>query len=52
MPDEGERRTEKDALGEVKVPARALFGAATQRAVENFPSAGCACPAASSARWP
>lgn len=30
-------RIERDSLGEVKVPARALFGAQTQRAVENFP---------------
>lgn len=30
-------RIEKDSLGEVKVPADALYGAQTQRAVENFP---------------
>ena len=30
-------RTEKDSLGEMKVPADALWGAQTQRAVENFP---------------
>ena len=29
-------RTEKDSLGEVKVPAKALWGAQTQRAVNNF----------------
>jgi len=29
-------RIEKDSLGEVKVPKRALFGAQTQRAIENF----------------
>lgn len=29
-------RTEKDALGEIKVPADAMYGAQTQRAVENF----------------
>ena len=29
-------RTEKDSLGEVKVPANAYYGAQTQRAVENF----------------
>ncbi|MFH2037390.1 MAG: aspartate ammonia-lyase [Candidatus Zixiibacteriota bacterium] len=29
-------RIEKDTLGEVKVPARAYYGAQTQRAVENF----------------
>jgi aspartate ammonia-lyase len=35
-----EYRTEKDTLGEVKVPAEALYGAQTQRAVENFPISG------------
>jgi len=30
-------RTEKDSLGEVQVPADALYGAQTQRAVDNFP---------------
>jgi fumarate hydratase class II len=30
-------RTEKDSLGEMQVPAHALWGAQTQRAVENFP---------------
>ena len=30
-------RTEKDSLGEVRVPADALYGAQTQRAKENFP---------------
>jgi fumarate hydratase class II len=34
---EPEYRTEKDSLGEMKVPADALWGAQTQRAVENFP---------------
>jgi fumarate hydratase class II len=29
-------RTEKDSMGEVRVPAEALYGAQTQRAVENF----------------
>jgi fumarate hydratase class II len=33
-------RIEKDSLGEVKVPANALYGAQTQRAVENFPVSG------------
>jgi fumarate hydratase, class II len=32
-----EMRTEKDSLGEMQVPADALYGAQTQRAVENFP---------------
>lgn len=35
-----ETRTEKDSLGEVQVPAEALYGAQTQRAVENFPVSG------------
>src|SRR5262245_12753404 len=30
-------RIEKDSLGEMKVPDAALWGAQTQRAVENFP---------------
>ncbi|TKB09457.1 class II fumarate hydratase [Desulforhopalus sp. IMCC35007] len=29
-------RTERDTMGEMKIPATALFGAQTQRAVENF----------------
>ena len=33
-------RTEKDALGEIKVPSDALYGAQTQRAVENFKISG------------
>ncbi|KEF30644.1 Fumarate hydratase class II [Marinobacter nitratireducens] len=35
-----EYRTETDSLGEVRVPANALWGAQTQRAVENFPVSG------------
>ncbi len=31
-----EYRTEKDTMGEVKVPANAYYGAQTQRSVENF----------------
>jgi fumarate hydratase class II len=30
-------RTEHDSMGDVQIPAAALFGAQTQRAVENFP---------------
>ena len=30
-------RIEKDSMGEVKVPETAIYGAQTQRAVENFP---------------
>ena len=35
-----EFRIEKDSLGEMRVPAQALYGAQTQRAVENFPITG------------
>jgi len=40
-----EFRTEKDSLGEVHVPADALWGAQTQRAVDNFPVSGQPMPA-------
>ncbi len=33
-------RTERDSLGELQVPAEALYGVQTQRAVENFPISG------------
>ena len=33
-------RKEKDSMGEVSLPANALYGATTQRAVENFPISG------------
>jgi fumarate hydratase, class II len=39
MTNEGVR-TEHDSMGEVLVPARALWRAQTQRAVENFPLSG------------
>jgi len=35
-----EFRIEHDTMGEVKVPKNALYGAQTQRAVENFPISG------------
>lgn len=35
-----EFRIEHDTMGEVKVPAKALYRAQTQRAVENFPISG------------
>ncbi len=35
-----EYRIEKDSMGEVKVPADALYGAQTQRAFDNFPVSG------------
>jgi len=40
----GETRTEKDSMGELQVPAWALWGAQTQRAVQNFPISGMAMP--------
>jgi fumarate hydratase, class II len=33
-------RTEHDSMGELQVPAEALWGAQTQRAVDNFPISG------------
>ena len=33
-------RIEKDSMGELKVPADALWGAQTQRAIDNFPISG------------
>jgi fumarate hydratase class II len=38
-------RMEKDSLGEVRVPAAALYGAQTQRAVDNFQFSGIPMPA-------
>jgi fumarate hydratase, class II len=35
-----EFRTAKDTMGEMRLPADALWGASTQRAVENFPVSG------------
>lgn len=35
-----EYRIERDSLGEVRVPTDALWGAQTQRAIENFPISG------------
>src|SRR5215468_9907427 len=37
-------RTERDSMGELKVPAEALWGAQTQRAVQNFPISGVSMP--------
>ena len=39
-----EFRTEKDSMGELKVPADAKWGAQTQRAVNNFPISGLTMP--------
>jgi fumarate hydratase class II len=38
--DTADYRIEHDTMGEVRVPASALYGAQTQRAVENFPISG------------
>jgi fumarate hydratase class II len=39
-------RIEKDSMGEMRVPADALYAAQTQRAVENFPVSGLTLPRA------
>lgn len=41
-----ETRIEQDTMGELEVPAKALWGAQTQRAVNNFPISGITMPAA------
>ena len=33
-------RIERDSIGEVRVPADAVYGPQTQRAVDNFPISG------------
>ena len=38
--NEQQYRIEHDTMGEVRVPVHALYGAQTQRAVENFPISG------------
>ena len=38
-------RIERDSMGELHVPADALYGAQTQRAVDNFPISGQRMPA-------
>lgn len=40
MTNSTQTRTEKDSMGELEVPADALYGAQTQRAVNNFPVSG------------
>jgi len=37
-------RIERDSMGELRVPADALYGAQTQRAVDNFPISGLTMP--------
>ena len=39
-------RIERDSMGELQVPADALYGAQTQRAVDNFPISGLVMPRA------
>jgi len=38
--EDSDYRTERDSLGEMRVPTDAYWGAQTQRAVENFPISG------------
>lgn len=46
MPETSRKsRTERDSLGEITVPADALYGAQTQRAVDNFHISGQTLPA-------
>ena len=40
MARQGDERTERDSMGEFKVPADAYYGAQTMRAVVNFPISG------------
>jgi fumarate hydratase, class II len=40
MGETDDHRTAKDTMGEMRLPADALWGASTQRAVENFPVSG------------
>jgi fumarate hydratase class II len=42
----GSFRIERDSMGELQVPAEALWGAQTQRAVQNFPISGLPLPRA------
>ena len=39
-----EFRIEKDSMGELQVSANALYGAQTQRAINNFPVSGLVVP--------
>ena len=39
-------RIERDSMGELQVPAEALYGAQTQRAIDNFPISGLPLPRA------
>ncbi len=44
MEDRTRSRMERDSMGEIAVPRDALYGAQTQRAVENFPISGLRMP--------
>ncbi len=44
--NKNQTRIEKDSMGEVHVPVDALYGAQTQRAIENFPISGLPIPSA------
>ena len=46
MTDTAPTRTEHDSMGEIQVPADALYGAQTQRAIDNFPVSGLRLPRA------
>ena len=46
MGDSNAFRIERDSMGEVRVPATALYGAQTQRAIDNFPVSGLRMPRA------
>ncbi|MFT5140465.1 MAG: fumarate hydratase class II [Lysobacterales bacterium] len=46
MTTESPSRIERDSMGELEVPANALWGAQTQRAVNNFPISGLTMPRA------
>ncbi|MDR9441053.1 MAG: aspartate ammonia-lyase, partial [Halomonas sp.] len=39
-----DHRIERDSMGELEVPREALYGAQTQRAVNNFPVSGQSLP--------
>src|SRR5207253_113947 len=46
MSTDGHYRIERDALGDVRVPADAFYGSQTVRAIENFPISGLRLPRA------
>src|SRR5687767_5706433 len=46
MKKKSDYRVEQDSLGEIEVPAGALYGAQTQRAIDNFAISGLTMPRA------